>query len=67
MATHESLVCHASFHPNYYNFVTVVQVFYIIKEVKKMVQAQEEKKMSNKYFTGLVSVLNYPLFCLLFS
>lgn len=42
-----------SFHSNYYNFMTVVPVFYVMKGGP----SQEEKKMAfNKYFTALGSV-----------
>lgn len=43
MVTHELLVCHASFHANYCNFVTVVEVLYVIKYIKTMVLLRKKK------------------------
>lgn len=43
MVTHELLVCRASFHANYCNFVTVVEVLYVIKYIKKMVLLRKKK------------------------
>lgn len=49
MVTRELLVFYVSFHTNYYNFITIVTVFYIIKDSA----SQEEK---NWLLTNILQV-----------